>query len=76
MLSVVLSPKPLNSMAEICEAFGRGRKKIKAWCAQGAPIAVEGDRYSAEYNTLHAWLVWHTQEKQEAGHEDSRKNYS
>lgn len=58
---VVYAPTILRSMAEICDAFGVGVKRVRSWAESGAPIVVEGEgakrRYSAEAAELHAWRV-------------------
>ena len=67
METIVYAPTPLRSMAEICRALGVGQTVIKAWIAEGAPIAVEGDgkntRYSAELARL---LLWREMRSREA----------
>lgn len=62
-MTTIVAPQHLGSMARIKEAFGVGSDRVKAWFAEGAPIAVEYDRknniceYSAEYNALQSWRV-------------------
>lgn len=53
------APHLLNSLTEICKAFGVSGLTVKRWAEDGAPIVVEGEgarrRYSAELLDLHDW---------------------
>ena len=54
---VPVAPVHLKSMGEICVTFSKERATVKGWYEMGAPIAFDGERYSAEYNQLQAWIV-------------------
>ena len=54
---VVIAPVHLKSLADICATFSKSRETVKGWYDEGAPIAFDGERYSAEYNSLQVWLV-------------------
>ena len=54
---IVIAPKHLGSLTEICQAFGKSRKTVQNWIVRGAPIALDGRQYCAEYNALMNWLV-------------------
>ena len=54
---VVIAPVHLKSLSDICDTFSKSRETVKGWYGDGAPIAFDGERYSAEYNALQAWLV-------------------
>lgn len=58
---MLLCPKILRSMREICDEMGVGEKTVRKWVLLGAPVAVEGEgsktRYSAEAATLQAWRL-------------------
>ena len=62
---VPVAPVHLKSMGEICATFSKTRETIKTWYDLGAPIAFDGERYSAEYNQLQAWLVRQYAKKEE-----------
>lgn len=56
-IQVFLAPRHLSSLAAIAAKFQRSPNTIREWYQRGAPIAFDGGRYSAEYNTLQAWCV-------------------
>lgn len=56
-LTVFVAPRHLPSLQAIADKFGRSPRTIRAWYRAGAPIAFDGARYSAEYNSLQAWCV-------------------
>lgn len=54
---VCLAPVHLKSAEAIRDAFSVRRETVRKWYRQGAPIAFDGQTYSAEYNALQAWRV-------------------
>lgn len=64
LLSV--APKHLASLDQICKEFGRSRETVLGWARRGAPIAYEGRKYCAEYNTLMKWLVLQSRMEKES----------
>ena len=60
-VQVIVAPKMLNSLIDICAAFSVSQETVKAWVDRGAPIVVDGNdtkrRYSAELTQLHNWRV-------------------
>lgn len=58
-----ITSKHLSSLDQICHVFGRGKKTVRGWYDNDAPIAFDGQRYFAEYNALQAWLVMESREK-------------
>lgn len=60
---IVYVPTPLRNMEEICKALGVGKKQVRLWVEEGAPIAIEGEgvktRYSAELARLQFWRETH-----------------
>lgn len=57
---VKVEPRPLTSLNAICEAFGRGKRTVRQWFAQGAPIWRDGDTYGGDYHEINAWLISRT----------------
>lgn len=54
---IAITPVHLPSLGAIAKTFSVGAMTVRSWYKQGAPIAFEGGRYSAEYNALQAWRV-------------------
>ena len=56
-IKIFLVPRHLPSLTAIADIFERSPNTVREWYRQGAPIAFDGTRYSAEYNALQAWCV-------------------
>lgn len=54
---ITVTPVHLPSLSAIAKTFSVGAMTVRGWYKQGAPIAFERGRYSAEYNALQAWRV-------------------
>jgi hypothetical protein len=55
--TVIVAPVHLRTLEDIRTTFGRTEETVKKWYHDGAPISFDGSSYSAEYNSLQAWLV-------------------
>lgn len=61
--NIIVASRHLRSMTEICKTFGKGRRTVKTWYIEGAPIGFDGFSYFTEYNSLQNWLVDRTKVK-------------
>ena len=52
-----ITPVHLRTKSAIAKKFGVRRETVATWLERGAPIAMVGKTYMAEYNVLMAWLV-------------------
>lgn len=65
MADAVFGPSPLAAIVplhlrgadRIAQHFGVKRQTVIQWAHNGAPLALVGKTYMAEYSTLMAWLV-------------------
>lgn len=59
-MDVVIQARHLKGSAAICEAFSVSHDTLVAWVKKGAPVAIVGRKYQADYHVLLAWLVKHS----------------
>ena len=57
--SVNIQPVHLKTAETISKAFGVKREVVAEWARNGAPIALIGGKYQADYHCLWARLIRH-----------------
>lgn len=62
LVFAAVAPLHLRGADRIAQQFGVKRQTVVQWKKSGAPMALVGRTYMAEYSALMAWLVAKTRE--------------